>query len=121
MKEISIKKFPFRTAVATLFLVNALCVWEMSCQSAKELDEDDLPLSEYFPPDTHLLSGSPCNTTGNLADQVHYTITGQNSVTFDWCRQGTSSDNSIQYGVTAAYGQTVNGQNPLSPCIPFSS
>src|SRR6476469_10114908 len=48
-------------------------------------------------------------------DEVHYTFTGSTSVAFDW--RGSATD--IQYGTTAAYGQTATAQ-PASPA-PISS
>jgi hypothetical protein len=48
-------------------------------------------------------------------DEVHWTITGQTSVTFDW----RGPENTIRYGLTSAYGQVVTAQTP-SP-LPFSS
>ncbi len=47
------------------------------------------------------------------ADEIHYTITGQNSVTFDW--RGTATENSIGYGVSSgAYTQvTAVAPKPL--------
>jgi len=49
------------------------------------------------------------------ADEIHWTITGPNSVTFDW--RGTA--NIIRYGTTPDYGQDVAAVTP-SP-VPFSS
>jgi len=49
------------------------------------------------------------------ADEVHYTLTGPTSVTFDW----RSTDDDLRYGLTSAYGTTVHGHQP-SP-LPFSS
>ncbi|MBI3607787.1 MAG: PKD domain-containing protein [Nitrospirae bacterium] len=48
-------------------------------------------------------------------DEIHWTLTGQTSVTFDW----RGSDNTIRYGLTSGYGQTVTAQTP-DP-LPFSS
>jgi len=50
-----------------------------------------------------------------VADEIHWTITGQTSVTFDW--RGTSSV--IRYGITSGYGQEVTATAPSHP--PFSS
>lgn len=48
-------------------------------------------------------------------DEIHWTITGQTSVTFDW----RGAENTIRFGLTNAYGQTVTASTP-SP-VPFSS
>ena len=48
-------------------------------------------------------------------DEVHWTITGLNSVTLDW--RGPS--NALRYGVTTAYGATATAVTP-SP-LPYSS
>jgi Calcineurin-like phosphoesterase len=49
------------------------------------------------------------------ADEVHYTLTGANSVAFDW--RGTATD--IRYGPTASYGSTATAHTPTP--LPFSS
>ena len=49
------------------------------------------------------------------ADEIHWTFTGQTSVTFDW----RGAEDTIRFGLTAAYGSTVTGQTP-SP-LPYSS
>jgi Calcineurin-like phosphoesterase len=49
------------------------------------------------------------------ADEIHWTITGPQSVSFDW--RGTAAR--IRYGLTAAYGFAAIGEPP-SP-LPFSS
>src|SRR5437773_1487176 len=49
------------------------------------------------------------------ADEIHWTLTSQTSVTFDW----RGSESSIRYGLTSAYGSTANAHTP-SP-LPFSS
>ena len=52
------------------------------------------------------------------ADQIHWTLTGQTSVTFDW--RGTNAENTIQYGTSpGAYTGSVVAQAP-SP-LPDSS
>ena len=51
----------------------------------------------------------------HAADEIHWTVTGQTSVTFDW-RGGEST---IRYGPTTAYGRTATAATP-SP-LPFSS
>ncbi len=48
-------------------------------------------------------------------DEVHWTITGQTSVTFDW----RGPDSTISYGLSAAYGIGTTAVHP-SP-LPFSS
>jgi len=48
-------------------------------------------------------------------DEIHWTFTGQTSVTFDW----RGAENTIRFGPTTAYGQTVTASTP-SP-LPFSS
>ena len=57
------------------------------------------------------------NTSGNTntVDEVHYTFTGPTSVAFDW--RGNPSD--LRYGLTSAYGNTVQGHQPTP--LPFSS
>jgi PKD repeat protein len=50
-----------------------------------------------------------------MADEVHWSIMGQTAVTFDW-RGGSDT---IDYGTTAAYGQTALAYEP-DP-MPFSS
>src|SRR5713226_625089 len=53
------------------------------------------------------------------ADEIHWTITGQTSVTFDW--RGTTSENTIRYGLTAgSYTNTITAVAPTAPNIPFS-
>lgn len=49
------------------------------------------------------------------ADEIHWTITGLRSVTFDW--RGTATG--IRYGLTIGYGFAATGKPP-SP-LPFSS
>ncbi|MDD5319873.1 MAG: fibronectin type III domain-containing protein [Methylococcales bacterium] len=50
------------------------------------------------------------------ADEIHWTVTGKDSVTFDW--RGTSAENSIGYGLTNEYIQvTATTPNP----VPVSS
>jgi hypothetical protein len=53
--------------------------------------------------------------SGPSVDEVHWTITGPTSVTFDWRGAG----NALRYGPTTALGQTVTPSAP-SP-LPFSS
>src|SRR5438876_5294123 len=52
--------------------------------------------------------------SGN-ADEIHWTVTGQTSVTVDWRGSATV----IRYGLTSAYGQSVTAQRPS--IVPFSS
>jgi PKD repeat protein len=59
------------------------------------------------------LGQPPASAAG--ADEVHYTLTGPTSVTFDW----RSAADDLRYGLTSAYGTTVHGHQP-SP-LPFSS
>jgi hypothetical protein len=54
-------------------------------------------------------------TTPHAADEVHWTLTGPTSVSFDW--RGTET--TIRYGLTTAYGKTASAVPP-SP-LPFSS
>jgi len=49
------------------------------------------------------------------ADEIHWTITGQTSVTFDW----RGPEDTIAYGLTASYGQSATAVTP-GP-LPFSS
>ncbi len=54
------------------------------------------------------------------ADEIHWTFTGQTSVTVDW--RGSSSENTIRYGAAAGtYTTTVTAVAPTAPNIPFSS
>jgi hypothetical protein len=54
----------------------------------------------------------------SAADEIHWTITGQTSVTFDW--RGTSAENTIRYGTSSGvYTGTVTAVTP-SP-VPDSS
>ena len=54
--------------------------------------------------------GSKCD-----ADEIHWTITGPKSVTFDW--RGTTAE--IRYGATIHYGLVATGESPKP--LPFSS
>jgi hypothetical protein len=49
------------------------------------------------------------------ADEIHWTIKGQAAVTFDW----RGPENTIRYGTTTSYGQTVTAVTPS--ILPFSS
>jgi hypothetical protein len=51
----------------------------------------------------------------STADEIHWTFTGLNSVSFDW--RGTATE--VHYGISSAYG-TVAIAQPSSP-MPFSS
>ena len=53
--------------------------------------------------------------TSRAADEIHWTITGPTSVTFDW----RGAETTLSYGLTPAYGMTVTGIAP-SP-MPWSS
>jgi hypothetical protein len=54
----------------------------------------------------------------SAADEIHWTVTGQTSVTFDW--RGSSSENKISYGTSSgSYTSTVTAVTP-SP-LPDSS
>jgi parallel beta-helix repeat protein len=53
--------------------------------------------------------------TGVPADEIHWTFTGQTSVTLDW----RGFDDVVRYGLTAEYGSTATAVTP-SP-LPFSS
>ena len=64
-------------------------------------------------PDTRTVTVT--GTGFGTSDQIHWTFTGQTSVTFDW--RGTAS--SVRYGATAAYGQNAGGFAPTP--MPWSS
>jgi len=49
------------------------------------------------------------------ADEIHWTITGQTSVTFDW----RGAESTIAYGLTPSYGQIATAVTPAP--LPFSS
>ncbi|MDD5323186.1 MAG: CARDB domain-containing protein [Methylococcales bacterium] len=51
------------------------------------------------------------------ADEIHWTVTGKDSVTFDW--RGTSAENSIGYGLTSGNYTQVTATTP-NP-VPVSS
>jgi hypothetical protein len=54
------------------------------------------------------------------ADEIHWTITGPTSVTFDW--RGSLLENGLLYGLSAGnYTTAVTATNPTGTCIPFSS
>jgi calcineurin-like phosphoesterase family protein len=55
------------------------------------------------------------SSVAQAADEIHWTMTGPQSATFDW----RGSDATLRYGLTASYGSTVTGYTP-SP-LPFSS
>ena len=65
-------------------------------------------------PDTRIVTVLPA-PAGQLADGVHWTITGQTSVTLDWRGFGAT----VRYGISPTYGATVTGVTPTP--IPFSS
>jgi hypothetical protein len=54
-------------------------------------------------------------TASAVNDEIHWTITGPNSVTLDW--RGPS--NALRYGVTTAYGATATAVTPSH--LPYSS
>ncbi|TML80549.1 MAG: fibronectin type III domain-containing protein, partial [Actinobacteria bacterium] len=58
---------------------------------------------------------SDAGAAGDTADEIHYSITGPTSVTFDW--RGTPT--TISFGPTTSYGQTVSAGSPN--ITPFSS
>jgi len=49
------------------------------------------------------------------ADEIHWTLTGPTSVTFDW----RGSETSIRYGLTSSYGLSASAQTPTP--LPYSS
>jgi chitodextrinase len=52
------------------------------------------------------------------ADEIHWTFTGQTSVTFDW--RGTSAENIISYGTNpGVYTHSITAQTPTP--LPYSS
>lgn len=55
---------------------------------------------------------------GFAADEIHWTITGQTSVTFDW--RGSNAENTIRYGTSPGdYSNTVTAVAPIP--LPTSS
>src|SRR5512141_374622 len=54
-------------------------------------------------------------TVASAADEIHWTLTGPSSVTFDW--RGPAA--TLRYGLSSAYGSTATGVAP-SP-MPISS
>ncbi len=57
---------------------------------------------------------------GFAADEIHWTITGPTSVTFNW--RGSISENTVRYGLSAgSYGATVTAASPTGTCVPYSS
>ena len=70
-------------------------------------------------PFVFLLVTAPA-VVARAADEVHWTVTGQRSVTFDW--RGSGLENTLRYGPAAGqYTNTVTAVNPSSPNVPFSS
>jgi hypothetical protein len=51
----------------------------------------------------------------HAADEIHWTITGPNSVSFDW----RGADTTLCYGLTTSYGDTAKAVTPTP--LPFSS
>jgi len=65
-----------------------------------------------------ILSSTGLAGTAFGADEIHWTLTGQTSVTFDW----RGAETTIRYGLSAgSYTNTVTGVAPTAPNIPFSS
>ena len=62
-----------------------------------------------------LISSLTLATPALAADEIHWTLTGPTSVTFDW----RGSETAIRYGLTAAYGLTATAVTPTP--LPFSS
>lgn len=54
-------------------------------------------------------------TPVQCADEIHWTLVGPSTITFDW----RGSETTIRYGLTASYGQSATSATP-SP-LPFSS
>jgi PKD repeat protein len=73
---------------------------------------DALGLADPTPDTRTITVNAPVSA---LADEVHWTVIGQNAVTFDW-RGGSQT---LHYGLSSAYGQVAVATAP-SP-IPFSS
>src|SRR5260221_2199551 len=63
-------------------------------------------------PDTRLVVVNPVS---GAVDEIHWTFTGPDSVTFDW----RGLDDSISYGLDESYGASVTGAAPVP--LPFSS
>jgi hypothetical protein len=64
------------------------------------------------------VTGMPQNVDSRVsgtADEIHWTFTGPNSISFDW--RGTATE--VHFGLSSAYGAVALGQ-PSSP-MPFSS
>jgi hypothetical protein len=64
------------------------------------------------------VTGIPQNVDSRVsgtADEIHWTFTGPNSVSFDW--RGTATE--VHYGLSSTYGAVALGQPP-NP-MPFSS
>ncbi len=69
---------------------------------------------------THFLSLVTTLLAVNMAfaaDEIHWTVTGQNSVTFDW--RGTATEKTLGYGVTSGVYTQVTATTP-NP-VPVSS
>lgn len=52
---------------------------------------------------------SPTSSPTGTADEIHYTITGATSVSFDWRGSATA----IRYGATTTYGSSVTAGGPV--------
>lgn len=58
------------------------------------------------------------SATTHAADEIHWTIMGQTSVTFDW--RGSAAEDVVRYGTTpGVYTETVTAATPIP--LPFSS
>jgi calcineurin-like phosphoesterase family protein len=62
-----------------------------------------------------LLAGLVLANPSRAADEIHWTLTGPTSVTFDW----RGSETSIRYGLTNSYGLSASAQTPTP--LPYSS
>ena len=61
-----------------------------------------------------------CGVAFAAPDEIHWTVTGPTSVTFDW--RGAPAENAIAYGLSAGnYPSTVTAASPAAPCVPWSS
>jgi hypothetical protein len=98
--------------------------------AGNSLDGDTAQQSELRTENARAFAGSGTTTTTTTpvhgtttttsagvagADEVHWTITGPTSVTFDWRGQVSV----IQSGTTTSYGSSVTAQTPS--IVPFSS
>jgi parallel beta-helix repeat protein len=59
-------------------------------------------------------------TAAFAADEIHWTLTGPTSVTFDW--RGSAAEGTIAFGATpGSYTTTVGAAHPAGVCVPYSS